>query len=230
MTWLEFTEKVIGHIVTVIVAFAWPAAVAVLFVTQRTAIAALIDRVKKLSVGKDGVQVEAADKQLERVAANVVEYESAPKPILEQRRSEHDVPSTDVQALVESARLLNQHLEAYAAGAVLFTTKPDALILQTWKLVEDQLYRLANQEEPPPFHYDTGNELLLRVSKENLLDRKLLEAIAGLSNIYNETITGIMGWSPTQQQAEEFVANAAEVLKLMEPYMQVGYKGWRPHK
>ena len=48
--------------------------------------------------------------------------------------------------------------------------------------------------------------------------------VFSLLNIHNETITSIMGWQPSQEQASAFVSNARDVLKLMEPYMKVGYK------
>jgi hypothetical protein len=225
---LEFTEKLLGHVVTLLVGYAWPAVAIVLFLTQKKAISKVIKRIKKVSVSaKDGVQVEALDRQLKESKAKIEAAEEAEKPVLEQLT--HDVPSTDVQALVQSARALHEHLEAWAAGDQVFHTKPDVVIIRMWKLIEDQLYRLVTQEEPPAFHYLQGSELMLRVSKANVLDRKLLDAIASLSMIYNETITGIMGWAPTKEQADEFMKNATEVLKLLEPYMQVAYKGWRPH-
>lgn len=67
---LSFIEKQTGHLVTLIAAFAWPLVVVVFLVQQKAKIGALIDRVKKVSAGKEGVTVDIAD-QLGEVKESV---------------------------------------------------------------------------------------------------------------------------------------------------------------
>jgi hypothetical protein len=150
----------------------------------------------------------------------------SPKPVLEKLAEEHHVPSTDVAALVEASKYFNQYLDEYAL-AYAEAAPPSVVIDRAWREVEKQLYRLTQQEEPPTFSYLVGNDLFRQAAEEGLLDRKLLEAIEGLLIIHNETVTSIMGWQPTKEQAAAFVSNARDVLKLLEPYLQVGYKGER---
>jgi hypothetical protein len=225
MNWIEFSEKVIGHVVTLVVAFAWPAVVVVLLISQRRAIAALIDRIKTVTASKDGLKVDI-DPKLKANAEKIEEAKEAVAPVVEQ------LPHTDTNVLVETARKMHEWADAYALSYEIASdawhTKPSVIIERAWADVENALYRVIEGEERPSFTHVTGNDLLQKAASEKLLDRKLLEAIVGLLNIRNETVTGIMGWEPTREQASEFVANAAEVLKLLEPYLVAGLIGQAP--
>lgn len=213
-------------------AWAWPLVVVILGLSQRGAIKGFIEahHVKSFERDKDKLKVVMADHFRDvkmQIAEARTETNSVPSP--RQEPPSYWVPSVDIDALIESSRRLQDHLESYASMYVYAPEAPQPAIVidRAWIDVHDQLYRLVMREAPPPFTYITGNDLLQRAKSESLLDGKLLDAVAGLLAIHNETVTAIMGWTPTREQAAEFVSNAAEVLRLMEPYLAARYKGNR---
>lgn len=222
MDGLEFTEKIIGHLVTLAVGFAWPLVVVALFVTQRKAVGELIDRIKKITVGKEGVEADIESKrvdgQLNVVATNVAQVQ--PAAVQEQ------LPHTDPNVLAEAAKHLDEHLDAYdllhSVTGSYSNTNPAVVIERAWADVEKVLYPIVEGEEQPAFTYVTGQDLFQRATSKKLFDRKLLEAIGGLLMIRNETITSIMDWQPTREQAAEYVRNVREVLRLLGPYLTAG--------
>ena len=220
MDGLEFTEKVIGHV------FSWPFVGAVCIAAFRKQIGHFISETSEFVIDKNGVRAKRREvsEQLEVSKRKVEDAKAAPTPVLDRLAEEHHVPSTDVQALVETSRHLNQYLDEYAL-AYAEAASPAVVVDRAWREVEQQLYRLTQQKEPETFTTLDGNVLFRQAVDEGLLDRKLLEAIGGLLNIHNETVTHVMNWSPTSEQASAYVSNARDVLKLMEPYMRVGYKG-----
>ena len=210
--------------VKVIAAAAWPAVAVLVGIAAigllRKPLGQLLMNVKSIEYSKGKFKLVTNElKEVTQQVAEVKAQAAAKSP----SEAFPLVPSTDIPALVAAAKHLTHYLDeqtlAYAEAA-----SPAVVIDRAWRDVETQLYRLVMQEEPPTFTYLVGNDLYRQAVDEGLLDLKLLQAIGGLLNIHNETITSIMGWQPSQEQASAFVSNARDVLKLMEPYMNVGYK------
>ena len=241
MDGLEFTEKVVGHLVVLITAFAWPAVVVFLFYTQRAAIAKLIAALNLKSVkGPGGVEVQFAE-QLKENAATIAEAKAEVHgPVVrnvgvditaeavETTNAEvHQLPSTDPKELVATAGQFQTRLGADAAAYLrtseALKSRPAVVIDRTWQVVRNSVFRWADFKIPDE---DSANYsfryLLNRLQENDEVDSKLTKAIGELQVIRDEVALARTDWEPTQEQAADYVQNAAQVMALIAQYQQSG--------
>lgn len=217
MDGLQFTDKLIEHLVTLAVGYAWPAVIIVLFYTQRVAIAEFLEDIKTLTLKAKGVELvaERAKATLAEVKTDLKEVKppELPAPVVEERLQKQDGSFLTPRSEAEVMQYLDEYSLAQAAQAV-----PRSVIERAWYEVERALYRLVEGQDRPAFTYLTGNDLLRMAAERKLLDPKLLEGVSGLLAVYNDTVTGVMGWQPSQSLAAQYVHSAAEAVKFLRPY------------
>lgn len=241
MDGLEFSEKIVGHLVVLVTAFAWPAVVVFLLYSQRQSIAKLIAALNLKSVkGPGGVEVQFAE-QLKENAATIAEAKAEVRqPVVHNvgiteaveavdttDAKVHEPPSTDPKELVATARHFQTRLGADAAAYLrtseALKSRPAVVIDRTWQVVRNSVFQWADFKIPDE---DSANYsfryLLNRLQENDEVDSKLTKAIRELQVIRDEVALARTDWEPTHEQAADYVQNAAQVMELIASYQQSG--------
>lgn len=194
----------------------WPGVALVLgalaIVLLRGALVRLVDRLKGAEFENGKLKKITFDKTMDRVRHDLL--------VLRSKRTVRAKTRDAASAADEPEVLFSRgDPEEQALADAKQGETPTVVVERAWLEVERVLYRIVEGAAMLPFTYVTGNDLLRNAIARQLFEPGLLDAINGLLSIRNDTVTGIMGWSPSKEQASAFVYNAAEVVRMLTPYL-----------
>jgi len=225
MDGLEFTEKLIGHVVTLAVGYAWPAVVVVFLVQQREKLGALIDRVKTFKAGKDGVSVDIGDKLLD-VKENVAEAKTELPAVVGIAHVQLGPVVVDARGEVrdpepgEAPQLAHKDIKPHnwLRMAEIYKNAPPVVIHNAWMEVRGALYKLLGLEKTAMDWWSLDGmpdeQLVGRAKREEKLRGSLLKAVTELMVIHNDAVSTI-GWQPNQAQVFDYVKSAGDVVDII---------------
>lgn len=239
MEWVElilsFIEKQTGHMVTLGVGCAWAVVAALLFYTQRDAIAKLIESISEASLKIGNNEAKIGTRKLEELTkavdvAEAVAVEKVPEqlpapaaPDVSEDREEEPAaaPQEAPGGLIEPTR--GEKLVLQARKRLKFRdsdaySTPAVTIERAWQEVRASVYKLLGIDRTAKNWFDLDGlpdeQLISKLKADPRVDIALLKAIVELKMIRNDAITTI-GWQPTQNEGRWYLENAQRVVGLI---------------
>ncbi len=222
MDGLEFTEKLIGHVVALLVGYAWPVVVVVFLVHQREALSKLIDRIKTFKAGKDGVSVDIGDKLLD-VKENVAEAKTelpAVVGVVQAAQAPNVAEAHGEVRELEAPEFVHKDLKRrnWLHMADIYKNAPPVVIHNAWMEVRGALYKVLGLEKTAVDWWSLDGmpdeQLVGRVKRQGKLGESLLKAVTELMVIHGDAVSTI-GWQPNQAQVFDYVQSAGEVVDII---------------
>ena len=156
MSWLEWSSSVIGSL-------AWPVAAFCIALIFRSQIAALLDKIKRLSWGDASVDFSEKLDELESISREV-RAESAPAPIPE---ALPPPPDDRFKQLLDLA--------------------PSAAVLDAWRPVESKLRSISADVDPGTRSY-APRQMMLMLLKLGVISPSVHEMLRDLSGLRNAAV------------------------------------------
>ena len=236
MDGLEFTEKLIGHLVTLVVAFAWPSAVVFLLWTQKGSIGELIGRVKEVEAGKDGLKVKAAEKKfvedVKIVKADVEMLEATP---VEPPKLQVPLEAiTGVGAAVQAPNITAAHgvvepvpiKPKVGTGFEEYGLRTSSVVAGNWAWLEDTIRQIGSGHGIPYWdekHIEDHSfkSVLDKLLAEHVIRKPTYDLALELHALRNDVVRSEI--EPPRAAANGFVQSC----KKLEQRLLVEETAWR---
>jgi hypothetical protein len=237
MDGLEFTEKVVGHIVVLLTAYAWPIVGALIVLSQKAALQKLIEGISELSLKIGNSEAKIGTRKIEGLTktvdvAEAIVTETVPDVLPElppsappQKRVKdkpEEAPQEGPGVLIEPTN--GENLVLQARKRLKFrdsarSSTPSVVIERAWQEVRNSVYKLLGIDKTATDWFDLDgwpdDQLIAKLKSDPRVDTSLMKAVVELKMIRNDATTRV-GWQPTTNDARSYQENAQRVVGLVE--------------